>query len=360
MRIFLFFILFIGTIATSVADEICPIGYGYQPPATFFGNNLNNASTTTGGISNTGEHLSDPHYRTNNFTEIPVEIGKSYTFAASEPNAGKYLATYDSNHNFIERIIVSDDNYICPNGVAYVIPILFVDNESKWKQSELDTQILFLNTPLYRVGNYADEIDWQRQQIIHNIGVKVFDGTEDITLAKRDNNRGFFFFIGTRVPGLQTQTLNTHFNITFCYQTYNYGMYDNGLFQEGYTIQDVRDWLATQYAAGTPVIVYYPLATPVVEEISDSKYGEYQMPVINGYCSLCPPNTYKDFVGNSECTPCPNRTISLSGSASVNDCGHILHVGNFITFMPVGKRTEHGLCTMLNGKKYCADMYERQ
>ena len=74
MRIFLFFILFIGTIATSVADEICPIGYGYQPPATFFGNNLNNASTTTGGISNTGEHLSAPHYRTNNFTEIPVEI----------------------------------------------------------------------------------------------------------------------------------------------------------------------------------------------------------------------------------------------------------------------------------------------
>ena len=77
-------------------------------------------------------------------------------------------------------------------------------------------------------------------------------------------------------------------------------------------------------------------------------------------CTLCPPNTYKDFVGREKCTPCPDGLISASGTTSVNDCGHVLHVDNYVAFMPIGRRTEHGLCTMFDGKKYCADMYEKQ
>lgn len=119
------------------------------------------------------------------------------------------------------------------------------------------------------------------------------------------------------------------------------------------------------------VILYYQRATdeswtPPSENTvcqfdtsSYEPYGEYILPEMYG-CTMCPLNTYKDFVGNTECMPCPNGTMSPAGAKSADECGHILHVGDYIAFMPVGKRTEHGLCTMLGGVKYCADLYERQ
>lgn len=79
-----------------------------------------------------------------------------------------------------------------------------------------------------------------------------------------------------------------------------------------------------------------------------------------GVCVSCPSNTYKPNAGNQDCTPCPIKTFSPIGSTSLNECAKILHVGDYIVYMPVDKRTEHGLCTMLDGVKYCADMYERQ
>lgn len=89
-------------------------------------------------------------------------------------------------------------------------------------------------------------------------------------------------------------------------------------------------------------------------------YGRYIIKLVTGGCVPCPPNTYKDFIGNSACIPCPSGMLSPSGSTNVNNCGRVLHVGDFFTFMPVGKRTEHGLCAMLDGVKYCADVYERE
>lgn len=82
--------------------------------------------------------------------------------------------------------------------------------------------------------------------------------------------------------------------------------------------------------------------------------------VDNTDCFACPYNTYKPNAGNEDCTHCPTGTFSPIGSTSLSDCAKILHVGGYIAYMPVGRRTEHGLCTMFDGKKYCADVYERQ
>ncbi|MFQ6778214.1 MAG: hypothetical protein ACLRFI_02880 [Alphaproteobacteria bacterium] len=77
-------------------------------------------------------------------------------------------------------------------------------------------------------------------------------------------------------------------------------------------------------------------------------------------CVSCPANTYKPNTGNVACTPCPTGTFSPIGSTQLSDCARILHVGEYVVYMPLGKRTEHGLCVMVDGKKYCADVYERQ
>ncbi len=130
------------------------------------------------------------------------------------------------------------------------------------------------------------------------------------------------------------------------------------------TVEDVQQ-------AMSGVILYYqratdPYWTPPRDDTvcnfdtsSYEPYGEYILPAI-GECTLCPPNTYKDFVGNEPCTPCPNGLLSATGATSIDQCGHVLHVDDYIVFMPVGRRTEHGLCTMFDGKKYCADVYERE
>ncbi len=77
-------------------------------------------------------------------------------------------------------------------------------------------------------------------------------------------------------------------------------------------------------------------------------------------CVSCPANTYKPNAGNTECTKCPEHTFSPVGSKELGDCAKILRVKDYVVYMPLGKRTEHGLCVMSDGKKYCADVYERQ
>ena len=40
------------------------------------------------------------------------------------------------------------------------------------------------------------------------------------------------------------------------------------------TSSGVKQWIATQYAAGTPVTVWYPFVTPVEEDWTETTYGE--------------------------------------------------------------------------------------
>ncbi len=77
-------------------------------------------------------------------------------------------------------------------------------------------------------------------------------------------------------------------------------------------------------------------------------------------CVPCSGNTYKPNAGNESCTKCPTGTFSSIGSTQLSDCAKILRVKDYVVYMPLGKRTEHGLCVMVDGKKYCADVYERQ
>lgn len=77
-------------------------------------------------------------------------------------------------------------------------------------------------------------------------------------------------------------------------------------------------------------------------------------------CVSCPANTYKPNAGNEQCTKCPDGTFSPIGSKELSDCAKILRINDYVVYMPLGKRTEHGLCVMWNDEKYCADVYKKQ
>lgn len=98
----------------------------------------------------------------------------------------------------------------------------------------------------------------------------------------------------------------------------------------------------------------------IVESVNAPKYYipyGYQVPTSSG-CIPCPPNTYKDFVGNSECTSCPVGLVSPSGSASVNECGRVLHVGGKLYHMNSVKKTSPSLNVMgSDGKIWYGNLY---
>ena len=75
-------------------------------------------------------------------------------------------------------------------------------------------------------------------------------------------------------------------------------------------------------------------------------------------CTVCPPNTYKDTAGDFLCTPCPSTTFSKSGSTSINDCGHVMHVGDKIYFLNSQKLTTPALhVRMPDGTIYYGSLY---
>ena len=134
---------------------------------------------------------------------------------------------------------------------------------------------------LLKVGDYQDVQEILSGAVTRKIGVKVLDGTEDWV-------KGQSFYCNTLTRALQADHS--------CYCTHYQGIMNNSAVvtdsntcRVGYhigsdiiwdrlyiyadrslyaTAQDFANYLAQQYAAGTPVIVIYPLATPTTESVA--------------------------------------------------------------------------------------------
>ena len=137
---------------------------------------------------------------------------------------------------------------------------------------------------LLKVGDYQDEQEILSGTVTRNVGVKVLDGTEDWT-------KGQSFYCNTLTGVAQTDhscycthyqgVMNTSAVVTdsnTCRVGYHIGsdiawdrLYiyaDRSLYA---TAQDFANYLADQYAAGTPVIVIYPLNASTTETVSSQK-----------------------------------------------------------------------------------------
>jgi len=134
---------------------------------------------------------------------------------------------------------------------------------------------------LLGVGDYRDTQNINTGAITKNVGVKVFDGTEAITAA--GDNSYFSYTAEDKASGLIASVplpISTHFQTAQSTGTDN--IPDNGIGASSITsnksiwfkmsaAQDTtafKAFLADQYAAGTPVIVVYPLATETTESVA--------------------------------------------------------------------------------------------
>ena len=115
----------------------------------------------------------------------------------------------------------------------------------------------------------ADTYNTETGKITRRVGVKVLDGTED--WSKYSGNTWTFTL---NMPGYASNNLYcTHFQKMDGWNG-RLGVYlghniVNGIQLGAYgiatTVVELKQWLADQYAAGTPVTVYYPLANPTEE-----------------------------------------------------------------------------------------------
>ena len=142
----------------------------------------------------------------------------------------------------------------------------------------------FLNTVLRAVGSgdnfVADSYNPETRTITRRIGVKVLDGTENwvganalylVAIPKNgfssdiDTSATYNSFLCSQLKVGNNDAENT-LSITNAAYGVRLGL-NTGITGTNYEykVANAKQYLADQYANGAPVIIYYPLATPVEE-----------------------------------------------------------------------------------------------
>jgi hypothetical protein len=130
---------------------------------------------------------------------------------------------------------------------------------------------------LLSVGTSTDEQEIIPGVVTRKVGVKVLDGTENI--GKSGQYAGSFFVrnvVSDWGTSNNAQVYCSHFSCITAESSYaqNKCMILNNAFNMWWasdntpTVAQFTQWLADQYAAGTPVIVIYPLATQTTDTVT--------------------------------------------------------------------------------------------
>ena len=218
---------------------------------------------------------------------IPVKPSTTYAFTPNSTSGGfpKHIY-YDKNKAIISTIASGPKIFTTPSNCAFM--------RFSYRNSSFDIQLEQGNTateyaPYYnggtattemllKVGNYQDEQEILSGAITRNVGVLVLDGTEGWTKSSAYIGS---FFSNSVYPAKPKQTGNPNVLCSHGFKVGDLGEYSaaqpgacywyapttlNYKYDDGTaTVAQFTQWLANQYAAGTPVIVIYPLATPTTE-----------------------------------------------------------------------------------------------
>ena len=129
---------------------------------------------------------------------------------------------------------------------------------------------------LLKVGDYQDEQEIISGAVTRNVGVLILDGTEGWSRGTKGEQQ----YCYNNLSGINVNTTNelycTHYDISNVNSPQNNKVCVR-LNKNGFTFGDNvnctstdtwKAYLAAQYAAGTPVTVIYPLATPTTESVA--------------------------------------------------------------------------------------------
>jgi hypothetical protein len=292
----------------NAVDPITIVADGTVETINVHGKNLLNQATEEIGYIDSSGNVIDTGAAglvSRHSALIPVTVSNTYVFSGKTADAigtyNKRVHGYDSNGTWVQQISFtqaqqnSDYSVIAtvPTGVAYI--------KLSYNGSDTEVQLELGSTateyaPYYdggtataemllKVGNYQDEQEILSGAITRKVGVLILDGTEDwvqyttgsVIRFSITNPVGFDIPLDSNmraccnilVDGGWQDSGTTIQNGTFSYVKSANGVFfrmapNNGIT----TVEGWQQWLADQYAAGTPVIVVYPLATPTTESVA--------------------------------------------------------------------------------------------
>ena len=249
---------------------------------------------------------------------IPVVAGGTYTWSTSSSISYFSVMEYDSNYVFKKRTLFSNagtsGSITLRSDAAFVLIGSNMDSTDitlgkiaavDWQFEKGSTATAYTpyveggiytdgtvetiedtigNTAtaemLLKVGDYQDEQQILSGIITKNVGIKVLDGTENFETATATNCYSLTNTLGTGNFADRT-IMCSHFTNTptlpgtgdrqgLAFITNKGPEYTIafGATTQFSTQALWKQWLANQYAAGTPVIVIYPLATSTMELVT--------------------------------------------------------------------------------------------
>lgn len=256
---------------------------------SIYGKNLNGGTLAHIGFTSTGgTSTSDTFCGTGSI--IPCNAGEKYTVSfggfTTSGISGVFVSTWKTDGTFNMRQAIASTGtttFQIPAGINRVNFTLYKTggatiDAGAWLQVEYGasaTDYAAYIAPqtagavnLYAAGDYADVQDIISGVITRKIGIKVFDGTENIGVS----NACFTIPINDRITS-KTALICSHFPYSSktSSQTDDETIISFSSTNIGFRFDACADktafaaWLKAQYDAGTPVIVLYPLAEETTE-----------------------------------------------------------------------------------------------
>ena len=258
---------------------------------TVQGKNMNVGTIENKGYSSTGEESASATFA-GTLCKIPCTAGQKFTVSwggFTDGVSGVFISTWKTDGTWNTRQAIAANTtltYTIGAGVGIVNFTLYKTGgvtigEDAWMQVEYGDTATAYEPPvspqtasaenLYAVGTYADTQEVISGAVNRQCGVKVLTGNENISVS----NACYVLSVGQRKVGklevgcshfqYSTQTsAATADGTVITFSSANIGFrYDACADKNAFAA-----WLAAQYAAGTPVIVVYPLAEGTTETVT--------------------------------------------------------------------------------------------
>lgn len=224
---------------------------------------------------------------------VPVKAGQQYTVSYNT-TVQIYVFYYESDgtmQSSYDTASATKKTFTVPAGATHIR--LQVNKSTEAAIADLEAQLETGATatdyePYYnggtavaemllKAGTYQDVQSIIDGAVSRSVGVKVLDGSENIGKSSQYNGS---FFVRNVVTDWGTsnnaQVYCSHFSGVTAESSYaqNKCMILNNAFNMWWasdntpTLAQFKQWLADQSAAGTPVIIVYPLATPTTESVT--------------------------------------------------------------------------------------------
>ena len=213
------------------------------------------------------------------FDENNTEVGR---YAVG--NSDTLTIEIESNFKKVDAYVKRNNNYEVSGTVGLMIE-LGTEATPYEPYYEPITTPIYLDSPLYKIGDYADRIGSKEE--VRVVKEMVLTGQENWTTYSGFSAQNCYQF-NTNITNhnVNSEAISTHFVYTSVLRTLidNDGtfMFDSNKYIRVHissctTLDDFKSYLADQYAAGTPVKVYYVLAAPETTAIEP-----IEIPTLNG------------------------------------------------------------------------------